>query len=314
MERFLWYIKWKSRGKGYYIYKTFTIRQKTRNICIYTHTWVSLVAQMVKNLPAIWKTSVWSLGWEDYLEEGMATHSVFLPGESPWSEESGWLQPMGSQRVGHDWATKHSIVQHTHTYRDTRIYSHICATCAVCLVTQSCPTLCNPTDNSPRGFSVNGNIQARILEWIAIPSSRTSSQLRDQTQVSWIAGIFLPAKPPGKPTKTGVGSLSFLQGIFPAKNGTRVSCIAGRFFTSWATREAHIWQSTLVFLPGKSHGEAWWATVHGVTKSQTCLITEYAHIYTYIYMCVYTYTHTQYCWWGFIRYIQIVGLSTGHLS
>ena len=70
---------------------------------------------------------------------------------------------------------------------------------------------------------------------------------------------------------------------------------------------------TLV-LPGKSHGEAWWATVHGVTKSQTCLITEYAHIYTYIYTCVYTYTHTQYCWWGFIRYIQIVGLSTGHLS
>ena len=41
------------------------------------------------------------------LEEGMGTHSVFLPGESPWTEEPGGLQSMGSQRVGHDRATKH---------------------------------------------------------------------------------------------------------------------------------------------------------------------------------------------------------------
>ena len=41
----------------------------------------SLVAQMVKNLPAIWETWARSLGWDDLLEEGMATHSVFLPGE-----------------------------------------------------------------------------------------------------------------------------------------------------------------------------------------------------------------------------------------
>ena len=47
----------------------------------------SLVAQLVKNLPATWETWVRSKGWEDLLEKGMATHSSILPGESPWTEE-----------------------------------------------------------------------------------------------------------------------------------------------------------------------------------------------------------------------------------
>ena len=62
----------------------------------------SLVAQMVKNLPAMWETWVWSLGWEDSLEEGMATHSSIRPGKSLWTEEPGRLQFMGPQRVGLD--------------------------------------------------------------------------------------------------------------------------------------------------------------------------------------------------------------------
>ena len=70
-----------------------------------------------------------------------------------------------------------------------------------CFVAQSCLTLCDTTDCSPRGFSVHGILQAGILEWVAMPSSRGSSQPRDQTQ------IF---------------------------------CIAGGFFTIWATRESHI--------------------------------------------------------------------------
>ena len=52
---------------------------------------VSLVAQMVENLPVMWETWVQSLGWEDPLEEGIATHSSILPGESPWIEEPGGL-------------------------------------------------------------------------------------------------------------------------------------------------------------------------------------------------------------------------------
>ena len=50
------------------------------------------------------ETLVWSLGWEDPLEKGMATHSSILAWEIPWTEEPGRLQLMGSQRVGHDWA------------------------------------------------------------------------------------------------------------------------------------------------------------------------------------------------------------------
>ena len=57
----------------------------------------SPVAQMVKNLPAIQETQVQSLGQEDPLEEGMATHSSILAWEIPWTEEPGRLQSMGSQ-------------------------------------------------------------------------------------------------------------------------------------------------------------------------------------------------------------------------
>ena len=55
-------------------------------------------------------------------------------------------------------------------------------------VTQSCPTLCDPMDYSLPGSSVHGISQARILQWVAIPFSKGSSQPRDRTQVSCIAG------------------------------------------------------------------------------------------------------------------------------
>ena len=66
------------------------------------------------------------------------------------------------------------------------------------LVHQSCPTLCDPTDYSLPGFSVSGILQARILEWIAIPFSRGSSQPREQTWVSCIAGRFFTVWTTGK--------------------------------------------------------------------------------------------------------------------
>ena len=77
-----------------------------------------------------------------------------------------------------------------------------------CLVAQLCPTLCDPMDSSPPGSSVPGILQARILEWVAMPSSRESSQPWDQIQIS---------------------------------------CIAGRFFASWATREVY-WLLLLLLL------------------------------------------------------------------
>ena len=67
-----------------------------------------------------------------------------------------------------------------------------------CSVVQSCPTLCNPTDCSPPGSSIHGILQARILEWVVICSSRGSSWPRDWTQVSWVTDRFLTTEPPGK--------------------------------------------------------------------------------------------------------------------
>ena len=57
---------------------------------------------MVKNLPAMQETGVQSLGQEEPLEKGMATHSSILAWEIPWTEEPGGLQSIGSQRVRHD--------------------------------------------------------------------------------------------------------------------------------------------------------------------------------------------------------------------
>ena len=62
----------------------------------------SLMAQTVKNLPAMWETWVRSLGWEDPLKEGMATPSSILAWRIPRTEEPGGLQSMGLQRVEHD--------------------------------------------------------------------------------------------------------------------------------------------------------------------------------------------------------------------
>ena len=68
-----------------------------------TQTWSSLIAQLVKNPPAMRETWVQFLGLEDPLEKEMATHSSILAWKIPWTEEPGGLQSMGSQRVGHNW-------------------------------------------------------------------------------------------------------------------------------------------------------------------------------------------------------------------
>ena len=72
----------------------------------------------VKNPPAVEmeEMRVRSLGQDDPLEEEMATHSSILAWEIPWTEKPGGLQFMGSQRIGHNWATEHT---HTHTHTHT---------------------------------------------------------------------------------------------------------------------------------------------------------------------------------------------------
>ena len=115
-------------------------------------------------------------------------------------------------------------------------------------VAQSCLTFCDGMD-----YTVHGILQARILDWVAFPFSRGSSQLRDRTQVSCIAGRFLPAEPQGKPKITEVGSLSLLQRIFLTQESNR-----GLLHCRWILYQLSYQGST---------GSP--CIVHGVTKSQT---------------------------------------------
>ena len=69
----------------------------------------SLAAQMVKNLPAI--NPGWSLGWEDLLEKGIATHSSILAWRISWTEKPGGLQSMQLQRVRHDWVIERHVIR-----------------------------------------------------------------------------------------------------------------------------------------------------------------------------------------------------------
>ena len=64
------------------------------------------MAQMVKNLPAMQETRIWSLGQEDPLKKGMATHSIIFAWRIPWTEEPGGLQSMGLQRIRYDFTTQ----------------------------------------------------------------------------------------------------------------------------------------------------------------------------------------------------------------
>ena len=95
------------------------------------------------------ETWVQSLGREDPLEKGMATHSRILARRIPWTEELGGLKHMGLQRVGHNWVTAAAAAKSL----------------------QSCPTLCDPIDGSPPGSPILGILQARILDWVAISFS-----------------------------------------------------------------------------------------------------------------------------------------------
>ena len=81
-------------------------------------------------------------------------------------------------------------------------------------VAQSCPTVCDPMDDT-----VQGILQARILEWVAFPFSRGSSQPRDQTQVSCIIGRFFTSWATREAKNIGVGSLSLLQQIYVKGRG-----------------------------------------------------------------------------------------------
>ena len=102
--------------------------------CFEWYFGASLVAQRLKCLPGMQETWVRSLGREDPLEKEKATHSSTLAWRIPWREEPGRLQSMGSQTVGHDGATSHSLSLSLH-------FTTNISSVQFSSVTQSCPTL-----------------------------------------------------------------------------------------------------------------------------------------------------------------------------
>ena len=82
--------------------------------------------------------------------------------------------------------------------RGNTIRGHWVKCCVLCLVTQSCPTVCNPMTIAHQAPLSMGILQARILEWVAMPSSRGSSQRRDRTRSPALQVDSLPAEQPGK--------------------------------------------------------------------------------------------------------------------
>ena len=118
-------------------------------------------------------------------------------------EEDSGVQPRGSPALLllAAWLWENTVCAHVSLSVSeavvTRVSQMLWISCC-CLVVQSCLTLCDPVDYSPPGSSVHGILQARILEWAAIPFSRGSSQTRDQTWVFCIAGGLFTIWPPGK--------------------------------------------------------------------------------------------------------------------
>ena len=167
------------------------------------YSWASLLAQLVKNPPAMWEIWVPFLGWEDPLEKGKATHSSILIWRiSPWGhKESDTTDQLSlvclkfifmsiylciCEQVKEDW--KKGRRKEERKWKQD--WSNIFFQGSEVKVAQSCLILCDPLYHNLPGSSVHGILQARILEWVAISFSRGSSQPRDQTQVSHIAGGF----------------------------------------------------------------------------------------------------------------------------
>ena len=90
--------------------------------CRHSLHWAPLMAQRRMNLPAMWETQVQSLGQEDPMEKGVATHSSIPAWRIPWTEEPGGLQFMGLQKAGHNWKT--NTFTFIHTYSNKRSVSN----------------------------------------------------------------------------------------------------------------------------------------------------------------------------------------------
>ena len=127
--------------------------------------WASLIAHLVKNLPAMQETWVQLLG----REKEMATPFSITAWRIPWTEEPGRLQSMGSQELDMTYRLKRERERERHPL--SQVWGESTAAGAAAKSLQSCPTLCEPIDGSPPGSPIPGILQERTLEWGAISFS-----------------------------------------------------------------------------------------------------------------------------------------------
>ena len=156
------------------------------------------MAQTVKNLPALQETWVWSLGWEEPLEEEMATHCYNLAWRIPWTEEPGGLQSMGSQRVRHGWATNaftsfslsprpsifHQPLLSTvpWSFQAKKTCPWVCGRKGRKVITEAMPSppfSCHPLSRVQQGLS---KVQGGPWYLTALLESKSSPQTRDGTK------------------------------------------------------------------------------------------------------------------------------------
>ena len=183
---------------------------------LFLHTFSSIYyCRLLDHSHSDWREMVPHSGFDLHFSDNV--HSTILAWRIPGTAEPGGLLSMGSHRVGHNWwdlassssskclkicsdshpKPKPNLWSFVQSNQDVfkyyfivsyRILQFLCV--YVCWLT-SCYILCDPVDCSPPSFSFHGILQQRILEWIALPSSRGSSWPRDRTHISCITGDSL---------------------------------------------------------------------------------------------------------------------------
>ena len=218
-----------------------------------TWVWASLVAQMVKNPPAMWETWVWSLGWKDPLEEGMAAHSSILAWKIPTDRGAWWAMVHGvAERDMTEWYHSTAPGHGTDTWGHTQRWgwNHSRAPGAVHL--------------RQRNWNLSTQLHSQYaktpwLAWYEKWKWKSPSHVRLMPEY-WSGYPFLspgdlpnPGIKPRSPALQQIlyklshkGSSRLLEWVaYPFSSGSSwprdwsgVSCIAGGFFTNWAVREA----------------------------------------------------------------------------
>ena len=145
---------------------------------------------------------------------------------------SQWCHSTISYMVG-TWRTHTHTHTHTFTHRNLQSSGERLLRLSWVKVTRSCLTLCDPMD-----YMVHGILQARRLEWVAFPFSRGSSQPKDWTLLPHCGQILYQLSHKASPRVLEWIAYPSSSGYSWLRNRTRVSCIAGRFFTNCAIREA----------------------------------------------------------------------------